>query len=119
MSKDGGGYGGYSHGDSGLSYKVASLEKKIEEYRKHIELAEKSYKEHIDVLKAKVQMNIHNSAFNGLLDENKELKQDLDKALELLSGYNEALKRENALASRIGTTADDFIKKIREGRGIR
>jgi hypothetical protein len=72
MSKDGGGYGG----DEGvalvsLASQVRTLKIQIEGYRQHIQIVEKSYKEHIDVLKAKVQMNIHNSAFNGLLDENK------------------------------------------------
>jgi len=56
---------------------------------------------------------------NELAVENERLKQELHKALELLSEYNEGLKRENALAGKIGTTADDFIKKIREGKGIR
>jgi hypothetical protein len=82
MSKDGGGYGG----DEGvalvsLASQVRTLKIQIEGYRQHIQIVEKSYKEHVDRLKTKVQMNIHNSAFNGLLDENKELKQDLKWAL--------------------------------------
>lgn len=82
MSKDGGGYGR----DEGvelvsLASQVRTLKIQIEGYKQHIQIAEKSHKEHVDRLKAQVQMNIHNSAFNGLLDENKELKQDLKWAL--------------------------------------
>ena len=80
MSKDGGGYGR----DEGvelvsLASQVRTLKIRIEGYKQHIQIAEKSYKEHVDRLKAQVQMS--KTYF-------EPTKEEVIKALKRIYGYS-------------------------------
>ena len=82
MSKDGGGYSR----DEGvelvsLASQVRTLKIQIEGYKQHIQIAEKSYKEHVDRLKAQVQMS--KTYF-------EPTKEEVIKALKRIYGYSAA-----------------------------
>ena len=82
MSKDGGGYSR----DEGvelvsLASQVRTLKIQIEGYKQHIQIAEKSYKEHVDRLKAQVQMS--KTYF-------EPTKEEVIKALKRIYGYSTA-----------------------------
>jgi len=83
MSKDGGGYGSdeFSGRDNSLSFKVASLEKKIEEYRKIVEMTDSAYKKQIEVLKDKL---------TNKNPEQKPTKEQVLKSLKRIYGYSAA-----------------------------
>lgn len=116
MSKDGGGYSG----DEGvalvsLASQVRTLKIQIEGYKQHIQIAEKSYKEHTKLLKAKVQMNIHNSAFNGLLTENSELKAQNQIMREALGKILMVALPPNDISGRdMWNEAQEALEKIKE-----
>lgn len=103
-----------------------NLQKENEELKKQVELA-KNQEYHALTNPWRIKYGEVKSENEELKKENEELKQELllskplysrrkleeriKEAEEIIVSWNEYLKRENGLASKIGTVADDYIAK--------
>ena len=93
-----------------ITNKLESQQKTIFVFTKKI----KQLEEQIIELKKKVQMNIHNSAFNGLMSENKELKEALDWSTTI--AMEALLKQGHRGSNQEDRMADDNFFKAWEVR---
>jgi hypothetical protein len=94
MSKDGGGYSGDERlALVSLASQVRTLKIQIEGYKQHIQIAEKSYKEHRDLLKAQVQINKDVE----IIELKKKLK-DAEKAEDMYSKNSDYFERKLKVA---------------------
>lgn len=84
---------------------IKELEKKLADYEKEFRVLRNDYSERfVDLTLAR----------QNIFEMKKVAENETKKfweAVELLKEYNSYIKKDNAIARKIGTTVDDFLKK--------